>query len=76
MGVYYNYTGDNTCYNTSSQSTNALGTSAWEYQTCTEMVMPMGTNGTSDMFPPAFWDEDAWVSYCKQTWGVTPRKDW
>eukprot|EP01118_Nematostelium_gracile_P017240 TRINITY_DN7306_c0_g1_i1.p1 TRINITY_DN7306_c0_g1~~TRINITY_DN7306_c0_g1_i1.p1 ORF type:complete len:130 (-),score=35.88 TRINITY_DN7306_c0_g1_i1:39-428(-) len=40
------------------------------------MVMPIGANGTSDMFLPGYWDYDANTQYCQQTWGITPRNNW
>jgi len=76
IGVFYNFTGQaGKCYSLGS-SVPDLGTDGWEYQTCTEMVMPMATNGISDMFNPAPWDEKGWVQFCQQKYNVTPRADW
>lgn len=50
--VYYNYTGSVSCLNVSVDATGSLGEQGWDFQACTEMVMPMCTNGVEDMFPP------------------------
>ena len=50
--VYYNYTGSVSCLNISVDATGSLGERGWDFQACTEMVMPMCTNGVEDMFPP------------------------
>jgi len=77
ISVYYNYTGDaGSCYSMNSTATADLGTFAWDYQSCTEMVMPISSNGTSDMFPPSYFSLEALTEYCQQTWGVTPRPHW
>jgi len=76
LGIYYNYTGDQPCYNLTSTATNDLGTLGWDYQSCTEMVMPIASNGTSDMFLPQPWDLNSFNAYCQATWGVTPRPNW
>jgi len=76
VGIFYNYTGVNACYNISNAGTPSLGDQAWEYQTCTEMVMPISSNGTSDMFPLSVFSLESWTEYCQQTWGVTPNPYW
>jgi len=76
MGVYYNYTGTQSCYNLTSTATDDLGTLGWDYQACTEMIMPIGSNGTSDMFLPQPFDLNALDEYCHDTWGVIPRPNW
>ncbi len=39
-------------------------------QACTEMVMPMCSNGT-DMFEKSAWDLDAFTQKCARKWYVT-----
>lgn len=46
------------------------------FQTCTEMVMPMCTDGVSDMFEPQKWDLNARSEECYKLWGVRPRPSW
>ncbi|XP_074996287.1 lysosomal Pro-X carboxypeptidase isoform X3 [Calonectris borealis] len=49
---------------------------AWPIQACTEMVMPMCTDGVNDMFEPQKWDFDALSEECYKVWGVRPRPSW
>jgi lysosomal Pro-X carboxypeptidase len=49
----------------------------WPYQSCTEMVMPIGQKGPpNDFFYPAKWDLAAIIANCQQQFGVTPRPYW
>lgn len=45
-------------------------------QACTEMVMPMCTNGVQDMFEPEEWNFQAYSDGCYTMFGVRPRVDW
>ncbi|NWT44378.1 PCP carboxypeptidase, partial [Chroicocephalus maculipennis] len=64
--------------------TNSCWTVSWEYillpcsffQACTEMVMPMCTDGVNDMFEPQKWDFEALSEECYRLWGVRPRPSW
>lgn len=76
VNVYYNHTGNTQCLNTSQTATGNLGYIGWYYQACTEMVMPMCSNGVSDMFEPQQWDFKAFSDDCSQQFGVRPRADW
>lgn len=48
----------------------APGLDAWEYQTCTELLMPIGNNGKQDIFYNAPWTAASWNLYCQQTYGT------
>ncbi|AWO98679.1 putative lysosomal Pro-X carboxypeptidase [Scophthalmus maximus] len=74
--VYYNYTGSSSCLNTSQTATGSLGSLGWTYQACTEMVMPMCTDGVQDMFEPEEWNFQAFSDECNAMFGVRPRADW
>ena len=50
-----------------------IGADMWDYQACTEMVMPMCFDGTNDMFEKADWNATAFAKYCQKQWKVTPR---
>ncbi|KAF4086152.1 hypothetical protein AMELA_G00103340 [Ameiurus melas] len=74
--VYYNYTGSAVCLNVSETATRSLGIMGWYYQSCTEMVMPMCTDGVQDMFEPMAWNFQAYSDECYALFGVRPREDW
>lgn len=74
--VYYNFTGSSPCLNTSQTATSSLGSLGWFYQSCTEMVMPMCTDGVHDMFEPEEWNFQAFAEECNAVFGVRPRADW
>ncbi|XP_068601568.1 lysosomal Pro-X carboxypeptidase [Brachionichthys hirsutus] len=74
--VYYNYTGSSSCLNTSQTATGSLGFLGWYYQACTEMVMPMCTDGIHDMFEFEEWNFQAFSDECNAMFGVRPRADW
>ncbi|XP_062241862.1 lysosomal Pro-X carboxypeptidase [Platichthys flesus] len=74
--VYYNYTGSSSCLNTSQTATGSLGELGWFYQACTEMVMPMCTDGIQDMFEPEEWNFQAFSDECHAMFGIRPRAEW
>lgn len=47
--------------------------SMWDYQFCTEMWMPYGRDGVSDVFWSSPWDAEATRQSCVREWGVQPR---
>ncbi|XP_033119205.1 lysosomal Pro-X carboxypeptidase-like [Anneissia japonica] len=76
LNVYYNFTGNQKCFNTSNQAVSSLGDLGWSYQACTEMVMPMCSDGKNDMFEPSPWNIQTYAEGCQKFWGVTPRPEW
>ncbi|EFA80247.1 peptidase S28 family protein [Heterostelium album PN500] len=77
MNVYFNSSGQaGQCNNVSVYTTGALGSDGWDYQACTEMVMPISANGVQDFFPAAPWSLSQLTQYCQQTWQVTPNPNW
>lgn len=75
MNVFYNSSGQEpTCFNTGSLNPPGLRVPGWNYQSCTEMVMPIGQYGPpSDMFWPAPWNLTQDVQGCQEAYGITPR---
>jgi len=78
VNVFYNYSGQQgPCVNVSSNEPTTLADAGgWNYQSCTEMVMPIGQYGGKDMFYPAPWNLTSIIQGCQQSFGVTPRPYW
>ena len=49
---------------------------AWDYQACTEVLMPAGTNNVTDFFPVLPFTVDERKDYCQKRWNITPNNDW
>lgn len=54
----------------------SLNRTCSQLQACTEMVMPMCTDGVQDMFEPEDWNFQAFSDECYSMFGVRPREDW
>jgi len=79
ISIYYNYSGQaQWCFNTSSNEPSTLSDlGGWDYQSCTEMVMPIGQYGEgSDMFWSMPWDLNSFIHNCSIKYNVIPRPDW
>lgn len=76
VNVYYNYTGTTPCFNTNEEAVASLGDLGWDFQACSEMVMPSCSNGVTDLFENNPWDFEAFTKSCQKKWGVTPRPNW
>lgn len=77
ISVYYNYTGQaGDCFNLTDSSTgSALGNQQWDYQACSEIVMPDCTDGRSDMFYYRAWNFTEYTRECRKNFAVTPDLD-
>ena len=64
------------CYDYSSSSLKYSVMDAWEYQKCTELPMPYGTNGQTDIFYYAPFSWVTWNAYCEKKYGTEPRRQW
>ncbi|RWS31159.1 lysosomal Pro-X carboxypeptidase-like protein, partial [Leptotrombidium deliense] len=71
LSVFYNYTGETKC-NDIEGDVSQLGTDAWDFQSCTEMVMPVCSDGVNDMFEYNPWNVTKVSSDCQKRWKVTP----
>lgn len=78
--VFYNYSGDGgACFDLSNAEPSTLGAlDGWDYQSCTEMVMPIGQYPATDMFYSQPWNYEGEVQRCTQMYGdgLVPRRDW
>ncbi|CAI9260648.1 unnamed protein product [Lactuca saligna] len=50
--------------------------SGWDWQSCTEMVMPMGQGENDTMFQADPFNLGEYTKECQQVFGVTPRPYW
>ncbi|CAF1000335.1 unnamed protein product, partial [Didymodactylos carnosus] len=76
VNVYFNYTGTTKCFDIGSQGTPSLGDLGWGYQACTEMAMPMCSDGQNDMFEPMAWNFQNYSDDCYKQWQIRPRAEW
>ncbi|XP_018326023.1 lysosomal Pro-X carboxypeptidase [Agrilus planipennis] len=70
LQVYSNFTGKSECLNINS-STSDIGEDVWDYQACTEMVMPM-CSGKFGMFEEERWNFTKYSADCEKRFGVPP----
>lgn len=73
VSIYYNYTGSVKCFDLDD---DPHGMSGWDWQACTEMVMPMSSSRKNSMFPPSDFDYAAYEDQCIKNYGVKPRPRW
>ncbi|KAE9607941.1 putative lysosomal Pro-Xaa carboxypeptidase [Lupinus albus] len=73
VNVYYNYTGEAKCFELDD---DPHGLSGWNWQACTEMVMPMSSSPESSMFPPYEFNYSSFEEECLEEFGVKPRPKW
>jgi len=74
--MYFNYTGQAKCIDwKNTDTTPSLGYRGWEYQSCTEMVMPMCSNGSGIIYN-IDWSFEEYSDDCYRKFNVRPRRDW
>ncbi|XP_068653886.1 uncharacterized protein [Aristolochia californica] len=71
--IYYNYTGDVSCFDLSD---DPHGMSGWDWQACTEMVMPLSSSRDHSIFPPYDFNYASHEKGCFEQFGVKPRPKW
>ncbi|CAN8010443.1 unnamed protein product [Ixodes pacificus] len=74
ISVFQNYTGQTHC-NDLTVSAGTLDAGGWDIQSCNEMVMPMCSNGKTDMFFDNPWIIENVTAKCQQKFGLTPDVD-
>lgn len=73
--IYHNYTGNVKCFDLDDNSDpHDLG--GWQWQACTEMVMPTDGNSQGSIFPASQWNFTEHASYCNYEYNVQPRPNW
>jgi len=71
ISVYTNYTGKASCISTKTAEPGLDADRGWDYQACTEMVMPICTDGINDMFEPTAWNIADYNSTCFKKYSVS-----
>lgn len=70
--VYFNYSGTVEC---NSLIPNEMDR-GWNIQSCTEMVMPICSDGTNHLFERAEFDLQQYISDCEKKFGLTPDQNY
>lgn len=73
ISVYYNYTGEVECF---EMDDDPHGLDGWNWQACTEMVMPMSSSQNTSMFPAFDYNYTSYKQDCLKMFKVTPRPKW
>ncbi|KAF3455138.1 hypothetical protein FNV43_RR05586 [Rhamnella rubrinervis] len=68
------YRGNKSCYVNEPKNISET-TVGWRWQTCSEMVIPIGRNNDT-MFPPDPFDLNEYIKSCNASYGVPPRPHW
>jgi lysosomal Pro-X carboxypeptidase len=77
--VFFDYNHTETCYDIHEEQPveeGALSANGWYFLECSDMIMPIGSNGITDMFPERLWSNEEWAAECEANLGYTPRDEW
>ncbi|OVA16072.1 Peptidase S28 [Macleaya cordata] len=73
VSIYYNFTGAVDCFDLGD---DPHGMSGWDWQACTEMVMPMSSSQYTSMFPAYDFNYSSYQEECFKDYDVKPRPRW
>ncbi|KAF5454283.1 hypothetical protein F2P56_023960 [Juglans regia] len=73
VSVYYNYTGGVDCFQLDD---DPHGMDGWNWQACTEMVMPMSSSRDASMYPTYDYNHSSFQEECWKEFKVKPRPRW
>ncbi|KAJ8955716.1 hypothetical protein NQ318_008588 [Aromia moschata] len=73
LQIYTNYTGTTKC-NSLQSTSDVLGEDGWNFQACTEMIMPLCSKD-DDMFENIEWDFQKYSDNCYKQFGIRPVND-
>ncbi|XP_059646614.1 uncharacterized protein LOC132293252 [Cornus florida] len=73
--IYYNTTGNATCFDLYDNS-DPHGLNEWQWQACTEMIMPTEGSNEESIFPASEWNYNDRARYCKAAYNIEPRPNW
>ncbi|KAH6836714.1 Serine carboxypeptidase S28 family protein [Perilla frutescens var. hirtella] len=69
-------TGNSTCYDTSMDDYSSEISMGWNWQTCSEMVMPISEVKNNTMFEASAFNLHQFIKNCEKSYGVSPRPHW
>ncbi|KAJ8749874.1 hypothetical protein K2173_013789 [Erythroxylum novogranatense] len=69
------YMGNRSCYDMNEYNYPTETSLGWRWQTCSEIVMPIG-HDSNTMFPSAPFDLKKFIVDCKSLYGVQPKPHW
>jgi lysosomal Pro-X carboxypeptidase len=70
LSVYFNHSKSLKCLRLAKNGKELLG--AWNYQSCTELLYPLCSDGIRDMFYKSSWNVKSMEGICERTWGAKP----
>ncbi|KAE8734848.1 Serine carboxypeptidase S28 family protein [Hibiscus syriacus] len=70
------YMRNKSCYDMDEFDHPTDETYGWKWQTCSEMVIPIGHEHSASMFPPSPFNLNKFIRECKSLFGVQPRPHW
>eukprot|EP00268_Persea_americana_P053779 TRINITY_DN6119_c0_g1_i1.p1 TRINITY_DN6119_c0_g1~~TRINITY_DN6119_c0_g1_i1.p1 ORF type:complete len:248 (-),score=12.96 TRINITY_DN6119_c0_g1_i1:799-1542(-) len=68
--------GNCSCYSTNQSAFSSETLEGWRWQTCSEIVMPIGRSSNDTMFQGSPFNLTAFSDDCKRAFGVIPRPHW
>lgn len=76
--AFFNYSSSyaGSCFNTRGEPDNLGADQGWNFQACSEMIMPMCGDGVQDFFEPSQWDLNTEVKRCAMAYGISPQPSW
>ncbi|KAH6774724.1 hypothetical protein C2S51_013128 [Perilla frutescens var. frutescens] len=69
-------TGNSSCYDTSMDDYSSEISMGWNWQTCSEMVMPISEVENNTMFEASAFNLHQFIKNCEKSYGVSPRPHW
>uniref|UniRef100_A0A2P2JB13 Lysosomal Pro-X carboxypeptidase n=2 Tax=Rhizophora mucronata TaxID=61149 RepID=A0A2P2JB13_RHIMU len=73
VSIYYNYTGEADCFELDD---DPHGLDGWNWQACTEMVMPISSSREASMFQTYDYNYSDFQKECWKNFRVVPRPKW
>ncbi|KAK1589051.1 hypothetical protein Q3G72_030009 [Acer saccharum] len=70
------YMGNNSCYDLDEFNHPTETFLGWRWQTCSEMVMPIGHGHKDTMFPTSPFNLTSFTKTCQSLFGVQPKPHW